>query len=524
LALSLVMTTRVAAQAAPEARAPAAAPEDAAQEPAASALPASVPAVTAPSEVTAPAAGPALAPVEPVPAVPALEEPRARLDYSDGVFYLRSKDDNLVFVPGLRMHADTYTFQGPGVASYQRANGTGLKTNLFFRRFILEFGGMIRKKWFYWLGGNFAPTQIDGNQAPLSNANVYDGFAGYLPTPTQRIYFGQYNAPFTMENVTSSRWLDMMERALTVRTVAAPYNKTDGLMWWGNTESKSFEYQLGVFGGDGMNRPNIDNRFDGMGRAVVRPLTSREDALARFHVGASARYGSRDPKFVRYSAPSLSTPGGYSFWSSTYGKGDQETWIMPSARQYAVAGEVYLPFERFDVRGEVVYVNEGRREALASNKDETLRSGTFKGVGGYLQFSAWLLGTPRISGNPAGLYGVTKLPDSLGTQAKHALQFVLRGEVLRMHYDSDSRSGVSHGALDAQTSNIYVNVYQGCLNYWATKHLRLTAEYSLYQFPGTPITNMAGGDNQAVSPGARAGSAPNSHSLNEFSFRVGVVL
>ncbi|MFT3923889.1 MAG: porin [Myxococcales bacterium] len=524
-----MLTAPAAAQTPPEAgtaepSAPSAGPESAAPvaplvAPAPVAETLSVP---QPTDVTAPAPGPVVLP--PVPAAPSADQPYARLDYSDGVFYLRSIDDNLVFVPGARMHLDTYTFQGPGVASYQRANGTGLKTNLFFRRFIIEFGGLIRKKWFYYLGGNFAPTQVDGNQAPLSTANVYDGFVGYLPAPTQRIYLGQYNAPFTMENVTSSRWLDMMERALIVRTVATPYNKAEGLMWWGNTESKSIEYQLGIFGGDGMNRPNIDNRFDGMGRVVLRPFTSRKDALAKLHIGGGARYGSRDPKFVRYAAPGLSTPGGYTFWSSTYGKGDQETWIVPSARAYALAGEFYIPFERFDVRGEVVYANEGRREVLASAKDDTLRSGTFKGVGGYLQLSMWLLGTPRINGNPAGVYGITKLPDGLGAQAKHALQLVARGELFRMHYDSDSRSGVSHGSLDAQTSNIFVNVYQVGLNYWATKHVRLTAEYSLYQFPGTPTTNMAGADNQAAAPGAKAGSAPKANSLNEFSFRVGLAL
>jgi hypothetical protein len=90
------------------------------------------------------------------------DEPRARLDYSDGTFYLRSAGDNLVLVPAARMHLDTYAFTGPGVSDYHRANGTGLNLNLFFRRFIIEIGGLVRRKWFYWVGGNFAPTQLDG--------------------------------------------------------------------------------------------------------------------------------------------------------------------------------------------------------------------------------------------------------------------------------------------------------------------------------------------------------------------------
>jgi phosphate-selective porin len=475
-----------------------------------------------PSPPPAPAAEvtPEPAPLPPPP--PPIEEPHARLDYSDGVFYLRSANDNLVFVPGARAHIDLYTFGGPGVSDYHRANGTGLKTNLFFRRFVLEFGGLIRKKWFYWLGGNFAPTQVDSGQNPISTANVYDGFVGYIPVPQLRIYFGMYNAPFTMENVTSSRWLDMMERALIVRTVATPYNKAEGLMAWGDTKNKSFEYQGGIFGGDGMNRPNIDNRFDGMGRFVVRPLAKRTDALQRFHVGGGARYGRRDRDFVRYDAPNLTTPGGYAFWSAAYGSGATETHIMPDRKQWALAAEAYVPFTRWDVRGELVYVNEQRREALASDRTMTLRAGALTGYGTYAQVSYWLLGTARINGNPGGTYGVLKLPDGLGAQAPFALQLVLRGEWMRLNYDANSRSGDEGGW--GSTNDITVNAYQLGLNYWATKHVRLTAEYSLYHFPGTPITAGAGADNLAAAPGARSGTEPDAKTLHEISFRVGLAL
>lgn len=484
----------------------------------------------------APAQPAAAAPTQPVVQTPlaapaplaAPEEPHARLDYSDGTFYLRSHNDNIVFVPAARAHLDTYAFGGPGVSDYHRSgNNTGLKTNMFFRRFIIEFGGLVRKKIFYWMGGNFSPTAVDPNspsQGILNPGSVYDGFVGWVPKPTLRLYFGQYNAPFTMENVTSSRWLDLMERALTVRTLATPHNKADGLMVWGDTEHKHFEYQLGVFGGDGMNRPNIDNRVDGMSRIVVRPLASRADALKRFHVGGGFRYGWRDTKSVRYDAPSLTTPGGFAFWSPSYGSGMNETRILPSREQMAVAGEFYVPFERFDVRGEVLYLNEGRREVLASDRSKTQRAGHLKGAGGYLQLSVWLAGTPRINGNPAGNYGVLKLPDGLGTQAPFALQLVARAELMRLKYDANDFHGDTPGGLSSATNDIKVNAYQLGLNYWATKHIRLTAEYSLYHFPGTPIGGNGGIENQAIAPGAKAGKEPGANTLNEISFRVGLAI
>ncbi|MET0340132.1 MAG: porin [Polyangiales bacterium] len=474
--------------------------------------------MTPPAPPDAPQHPPPAPIVPPAPIAPE-DPPRARVDYSDGTFYLRSREDHVVMVVGGRAHLDVYAFAGEGIAAYERSNGTGLKPNFLFRRFVLEMGGIIRKKWFYWLGGNFAPSGVDANQAPVHPGNVYDGFVGYLFRPNLRLYFGQYNAPFTMENVTSSRWLDLMERALTVRTLATPYNKADGLMLWGETAHKHLEAQLGGFGGDGMNRPNIDARFDVMARVLVRPLASRSDALQRFHVGGGLRHGRRDADHVRYDAPNLSTPGGYTFWTARHGSGADETHVMPARRQMAFAGEAYLPFARFDLRGEFVYLHEERREALASARDVSVRGGALEGFGSYAQLGIWLAGTPRISGHPAGTYGVLKVPNDIGAQAPYALQLVLRGEALRLSYRSNSRFGASQGRLDARTDAIEVNALQVALNYWATKHVRLTVQHSLYHFPGVPTT-----DNQALAPGAKSGSAPDARALHEMSFRAGLAL
>ncbi len=317
------------------------------------ALPSGADSAVATDAVAAPGAVDASAPVPPPP---------ARLDYSDGSFLLRSIDDNIVVVPAGRMHVDTYTFAGQGVANYHKDNGTGLKTNLFFRRLVLEVYGMIRKDWFFGIGANFAPTAIDAGQASVSTANVYDGFVGYMPNEHLRLYVGQYNAPYTMENVTSSRWLDLMERPLVVRTVATPYNKADGVMAWGETASKSFEYQVGVFGGDGMNRPNIDNFFDVMGRVLVRPLIGPDGHGNRFHIGGGARFGSRDEKFIRYDAPGLSTPGGYTFGRPSTVVARKRRTSCPTPSSFRPPLKTYIPVEQFDIKGELVYVNEGRRK------------------------------------------------------------------------------------------------------------------------------------------------------------------
>ena len=480
-------------------------------------MPSDAPAVTSDA--------PALAP--PTDVETAMAAHRAFLDYSDGMLLLRAFNDNMVIVPSGRAHIDTYAFGGPGVAAFRRANGTGLVPNMFFRRFILEMGGVIRHDWSFWIGGNFAPTTIDANQAVTSPASVYDGFIAYEPGPWLKLHAGQYNIPVTMENVTSSRWLDFMERALIVRTIAAPYNKDLGFMAWGEIEKGFFEYQLGVFGGEGQNRMNVDDYVDGMGRVLVRPLASSTNASKRLHIGASGRYGWRHPAHVMYDAPTMSTPGGYAYWTPSYGSGAAETHIMPARDQVVGVGEVYVPFERFDIRGEATYVSEGRREALATSRNVVLRKGKLEGWGGYAQLSLWPLGTPRINGNPAGPYGRIRLPKDKGAEAPFGLQVVMRGEMVRLKYNSASEAGVAAGT-SAITDHIDVNAFQVATNYWMTKHVRLTAEYSLYQFPGTPegtVPTAAPPTNLAGAPGARGRASDQSASvLHEISFRVGLAL
>ena len=185
-----------------------------------------------------------------------------------------------------------------------------------------------------------------------------------------------------------------------------------------------------------------------------------------------------------------------------------------------------MPFERVDFRGEFVYVNEGRREAASTTRKDSLRHGTLEGVGGYFQVSYWPLGAPRVNGHPAGRYFPLKAPKDRGAEVPFGLQLALRAEVMRLSYDGNDRSQQTpDGAISAKTTNIDVNAFQAIATYWATKHIRLTAEYSLYTFPGNPPSAPVDVTNQAAAPGAKASPAqPSADHLHELSFRVGLAL
>jgi len=119
-----------------------------------------------------------------------------------------------------------------------------------------------------------------------------------------------------------------------------------------------------------------------------------------------------------------------------------------------------------------------------------------------------------------------KPPKDRGTEAPHALQLVARAETMRFDYDGNRRSrSVTDGSISATTTHIRVGSMQFAATYWATKHIRLTAEYSLYAFPGDPPSTGANATNQAAAPGAKANPANTTAStLHEISFRVGLAL
>lgn len=439
---------------------------------------------------------------------------RARpIAYHDGRLMLH--EGPLTLMPSGLLHFDTYSFFGPGVKDYQRADGTGLKTNLEGRRIRLELGGRVFEKWYFLIGVQAGgPGGVNPTVTPLNN------FVGYEASPMLRFQLGQFRVPFTVDNVSAIRWNDFMERSLTASVVGAPLVRDLGAMVWGGTSRSALWYALGYFGGEGGNRPSTDNRGDVVGRLMFRPLWKREDALGQLHVGVSGRYGRRDPHYTRYAVPAMSTPGGYVFWSPTYTSDDGVVQVQPSGDQSAVSADLFVPIRRLDLRVEGVYTHDGRREVFAATPRNIERAGTLSGYGYYVQATWWAWGEPRIAGVP-GHYGPP--PETRSARAR-ALSLAARWEQIRLDYDSIDRSsrddgslvpGVRRGGIDARTTKLRVDAVQVAATYWATQHVKVMAQWSMYRFPGEP------GENQATAPGTQpnAGIADASV-LHEVSARV----
>jgi phosphate-selective porin len=477
--------------------------------------------------------------------------------WHSGLFYLRDYNDNFrLYVQG-RAQIDTYTYFGPGVSD------TSLKPTMFLRRIRPELSGEILKDWKFMLAGDFGATSNDNTSgtnetfaaaagsAPTATSGSYAGaqtshvaaaatdvFLIYHADQLLNIQAGQFDAPFTMENRTSDKYLEFMERPLAVRVVGIPTNKEIGGMLWGETGDKFWFYSAGVFDGDGQNKLSPDARADFMARTFIHPLAGGSDeVLKNLQIGASLRYGKRDRNYTFYDVSNMTTQGNYTFWKSTYKSGDgvdTTLHVIPDGNQLGVAGELRVPIDMFDLQSEFVYINNQTREGLDGLEKTTRRSGEIKGTSYYVELGFWPLGNRDINGLPG--YENPPHVDFAKADApepKQALQLVLRWEQLNLKYESASRHGVADPSnIDG---SIKLNTLGLSANYWATKHIRLTTNYIMNMFPDSEPSSSStangpkwSSSQRAQAPGNTLGKGINdsardsAHALYELLFRVAV--
>ncbi|HWZ87813.1 MAG TPA: porin [Polyangiaceae bacterium] len=507
-------------------------------------------AATAPPEL--------VAPIPPIPTSNGVgKDGNPLAGWHNELFYLRDTDDNFrLYVQG-RAQIDFYSYAGPGVAD------TTLKPTLFLRRIRPEITGEFFHSWWFSIAGDFGATALDnpkgtnetaaakpgvvptdttgayaGAQTARISAAPTDVFLNYRADPLLNVQVGQFDAPFMMENRTSDKYLSFMERSLAVRDVGVPTNKEIGAMVWGETPDKYWFYSAGLFNGDGQNRLNTDSSGDALIRTFVHPLASDKTELKDLQIGASFRYGDRDHRFTYYDYPGMSTQGNYTFWSPTYGGSEGTTHILPSGHQTGIAGELRVPISVVDVQSEFVYINNHTREVqegYQSNLGASMRRGAISGYSYYAQVGVWL-GKRDVTGLP----GYENMPHVDFSKADpvdppSSVELLAKWEQLHLKYDSASDAGTKD--TKNADGDIKVNAFSLGLNYWASRHIRLTANYVLNMFPDsapTSATSMGGpvqsSTNRAIAPGntlaktVNDDARDNAHVLHEFLLRAAVAL
>lgn len=559
----LLVGVDAAAQPVPSPAPPAAEAAPAAPPPPVSSAPSSPAPVAAPApEAPAPLA-PALAdlppPPPPVPAAfagaPVVEGASAKpLAGYHGSFFLRDEHDQFHLYPRGRIHVDSHVFGGKGVYDLPAVDGgNALMPRLFLRRIRLEVAGDFLERFSFQLGGELATQPLSNAngktetaagkagqdptadtarfaavQSAGSSAQVADAWINYRNCACLNFQFGQYQAPFSMENRTSNNNHPWIERNVAIRGFVVPTSKETGLTVWGELGGKLLNYQVGVFGGDGQNRPQVDSRVDVIGRVFSRPLSKGKGPLAKAQIGASARYGQRDDDYVGYDVSAITSGQGWSLWTPTYKDSESRTvHVIPSGKQTAFGGELWVPLfgDRVVVQGEAYYVANDTREALDGYQlTNTERLGRMRGLGWYGQLSVWPTGKPLVAGEPGNSSRPTHVDFEKPVKVESGLELLAIVAGIDATYAGAARQGEPDAKTPGSTTNpaqdIQIREYGVGMNYWYTRHVRLSVNYVAYQTPGS-----GSADNLAVVPGNVLPEAPDpsAHLLHELSTRIGIM-
>lgn len=416
------------------------------------------------------------------PAKVPVAEPHANAGFGNEGFFLRSNDDNFVLMVSGRLQNDLYFYEGGSKAPF----------NQFLpKRARIELFGTIMKHWDFQLGAEYDQTATPVATDVFLNAN-YTNYAN--------VQFGQFDAPFTMENRTSDKWTDLQERSVVARW-AIPENKFIGAMVWGQPDAKWAYWSLGIFNSEGMQQfTHRSNDFVYMGRGWIAPFgAANVDLLKNVWVGASFLSGNYAPSVAnQLDRPTTKDSAAVTFFSGA--NGTLHTGQFGQTNKYDF--ELNAPVGPFVIKGEFMHGDEGLREIDTATPGFT-RKANLSSNAYYARLSWFAWGDPLINGlagmqNPPHLFG--KLSEG---KTKDALQLVAEFDHIDAHYSADLQAGES----DKFVGDYGLNVAAFGVNYWYTKHIRLTGNFLYNMWDGVGPKPLA--------------TSPNSY---EVTFRAALAL
>jgi phosphate-selective porin len=424
----------------------------------------------------APPPPPAPPPESKKPAEASGPEPLA--GFSDGTAFLRSADNFFVLFPSGRLQMDTYFYKSEDAVP---------TNSIILKRVRAELSGWIGPMFFFNLAGDFAVGPPPGaNPVAPTNLSTTDDYGAFAPFGNLAILqIGQYNAPFTLENRTSDKYTDFIERSVAVRAFGIPTSKELGMMVHGLLPKSVAYYSLGLFNGDGQNFRNVDNSFDVMGRAWLSLAPLSLEPVLTVRAGGSLWMGKR-----RDGLPiaSQSTEAGFSFWKGSW------TGPMPAMVPLELHQDGILRAFAAELSVNVLHKYGLRFEWIQKTQEflvaDVSKAGTLKKVGdgelsggaGYVQLWWWLIGDDLIIGEP-GLDLPSRLKKFGTAKPRQGLMATVRFEYLTEDvWEDGPTTRMALGSKVLGTTKLAG--FTAGLNYWWSKRVRASVNYGIYSLSG----------------------------------------
>ncbi len=276
---------------------------------------------------------------------------------------IKSKNGDFSFRAGGRIHADF---------AYYDDDVTSMGSGASLRRARMYFKGKLFRDWRYKAEIDFAE---DGNVGPRA---VWLGYSGW---EFASFKLGQFQEPFSLEEMSGSNAITFMERSLA-NTFAPSYHLGFAASGYGSFWGLSG----GIFADSISNKDDtVDDGWGVAGRATMAPILMENAIL---HLGFSSEYRqtNTDNK-LRIRARPESRITNRRLVDTRIINDVDHTWLF--------GGELAALYGPFSVQGEYVLNKVSRNQA--ANLDF---------FGGYVQGSWFLTGESRPYNVKKGIFGL----------------------------------------------------------------------------------------------------------------------
>lgn len=297
------------------------------------------------------------------------------------------------------------------------------------RRARLFASGELSENWKYKLQYDFTSTGISG---------IQDAFLDYKGFESFDLRLGHFKEPFSLQNMTSSKYISFMERGM-------PHVFAEGRNIGLQLHNGGDNWNLygGVFG-DGRDGASSDND-EGMGFSGRLTYVPYQDDNSVVHLGASASHratGSVDTLRFR-ERPESHVTNTYLVDTGTF---DADSF----SRYVAEAAWVYGPF---NLQGEYYHTTVERE--ISANPDLDF--------GGFYVEGGWFITGESMNYKKSGEFSRIQPKTEVGKGGFGAWQLATRFSNLDLT-DED----ITGGEIDSFTVG---------LNWFATSNIRFTANY-----------------------------------------------
>ena len=193
------------------------------------------------------------------------EEPlEGHLSYTPrGGLVVESSDGSFKFHLSNRVQF-RYTYESPEVGDS--------KGSFRLRRFKFKMDGHAFTHWKYKLQVNFASGTVEGDNDSL----LEDAVVKYTKHHWAQPFMGQAKTFFARQALTSSGKQEFVDRSIVTSGGGAEVARQIGIGLVGRDKKKRFEYNLGIYNGDGANsvnkKENENDEYLIVGRVVWTPF------------------------------------------------------------------------------------------------------------------------------------------------------------------------------------------------------------------------------------------------------------